>query len=151
MRALLQRVHEASVRVGGRITGAIGKGLLVLLGVRKGDTADDALWLAGKVVSLRIFPDEQSAMNRSLGDVGGDILLISQFTLYADCRKGRRPSFDAAEAPESAETLYRIFAGGLEKLGHKPEEGVFGAHMDVHLVNDGPVTMMVESPKPLVA
>lgn len=146
MRALLQRVNEASVRVDGKTTGAIGTGLLVLLGVGKGDTLERARWLAEKVVSLRIFADEQGVMNRSLADLRGEILLISQFTLYADCRKGRRPSFDSAESPQIAEELYRSFAGILTELGHEPREGVFGAHMDVHLVNDGPVTVMVESP-----
>ncbi len=145
MRALLQRVSRASVNVGGKETGAIGSGLVVLLGIKRGDGEDDAKKLATKIIELRVFPDEKHAINRSLKDARGEILLISQFTLYADCRKGRRPSFDLAAKPPEAEALYRFFARELEKSGFKPQEGMFGAHMAVSLVGDGPVTIMLES------
>ena len=146
MRALLQRVRSAAVEVDGQVVGSIGRGLLVFLGVGRDDRTEDARKLAEKVVQLRIFPDEKHAMNRSLGDVEGAVLLVSQFTLYADCRKGRRPSFEGAETPEQAESLYREFAGFLERLGHPPQEGIFGAQMNVSLENEGPVTILLESP-----
>lgn len=146
MRALLQRVRRATVTVDGRSTGEIGSGLLVFLGVARGDGAEDARRLAAKAVQLRVFPDEHKSMNRSVTDIQGEILLISQFTLCADCRRGRRPSFDGAAAPEDARELYQEFARALVELGHRPQEGVFGAHMAVSLENDGPVTILLESP-----
>lgn len=145
MRVLLQRARRAAVDVDGRRSGAIERGLVVFLGVGKDDTEADGQWLAEKVVDLRIFPDDKHSMNRSLRDVGGEILLVSQFTLYADCRRGRRPSFDPAGDPEEAARLYRKFAAQLSDLGFPPKEGVFGAHMVVHLENDGPVTILVDS------
>ena len=146
MRALLQRVRQASVRIEKAEVGVIGPGLLVFLGVARGDRDEDARKLAEKVVQLRIFPDEKHAMNCSIADAGGDILVVSQFTLYADCRRGRRPSFDRAERPEEAEKLYREFSRALAGLGHRPQEGKFGARMAVSLENDGPVTILLESP-----
>jgi D-tyrosyl-tRNA(Tyr) deacylase len=145
MRALLQRVRQAAVEVDGREVGAIASGLVVFLGIGREDTPEDAQKLSEKTVQIRIFPDEKHSMNRSLEDVGGEILLVSQFTLYADCRKGRRPSFEPAEAPERAQALCQEFAQNLEKLGYKPKEGVFGAHMAVRLENDGPVTILLET------
>jgi D-tyrosyl-tRNA(Tyr) deacylase len=146
MRALLQRVTYAKVEVGGQLVSEIGPGLLVLLGVAKSDTAADARFLAGKIAQLRIFPDETGKMNRSVEEAGGAVLAVSQFTLYGDCRKGRRPSFDSAAAPEQARALYEEFVRALRATGLPVETGVFQAHMQVSLVNDGPVTVMVESP-----
>jgi D-tyrosyl-tRNA(Tyr) deacylase len=147
MRAVVQRVRSARVEVEGQTTGAIGRGLVVLLGVASGDGDEEVSYLANKVLHLRVFPDERLPMNRSLMDVGGEILLVSQFTLYGDCRKGRRPSFDRAEAPAGAELLYRRFADFLTRAGHTPQEGVFGASMVVSLENDGPVTLLIDSEK----
>jgi D-tyrosyl-tRNA(Tyr) deacylase len=144
MRALVQRVTEARVTVESHVTGEIGPGLLVLLGVTHGDTAEHAVHLAGKVAGLRIFEDADGKMNRSTGDVGGGVLVVSQFTLYGDCRKGRRPSFDAAARPEQANSLYEAFVAALRALAVPVETGVFQAHMQVALVNDGPVTLMLE-------
>lgn len=144
MRALLQRVSRAAVRVDGRTVGTIEGGLVVLLGVRDGDTTAEARWLADKLVGLRIFEGESGKFDLSLDDVGGALLVVSQFTLYADTRKGRRPSFSAAARPEIAEELYDWFVSYLRESGHVVETGVFGAMMDVELVNDGPVTIMVE-------
>lgn len=145
MVALVQRVSEASVTVDGTVTGAIGRGLLVLLGVHRDDTEDEVAWVAKKVANLRIFPDDEGKMNRSLLDVGGDALVVSQFTLYGDTRKGNRPSFVESAPPERAEALYEAFAEALsERIGRPVPTGVFGAMMDVHLVNDGPVTLWVE-------
>lgn len=146
MRALIQRVSQAKVEVDGAITGEIGKGLLVFLGVAKPDTAVDAGFLVNKVIQLRIFPDDEGKMNRSLADAGGSLLVVSQFTLYGDCRKGRRPSFDAAAPPDQARSLYEHFVTEARRAGVHVETGVFQAHMDVSLVNDGPVTLLVESP-----
>lgn|SRR5215472_7780481 len=146
MRALLQRVSRASVTVDGAVTGTIGRGLLTLLAVRDGDTERQAEHLANKVLQLRIFPDDQGKMNRSLVEISGELLVISQFTLYADTRKGNRPSYSQAARAETAEPLYRHFIEFCRKTGLKVEAGVFGAHMDVHLVNDGPVTLMCYSP-----
>jgi D-tyrosyl-tRNA(Tyr) deacylase len=147
VRAVVQRVSRASVTVEGEVVGAIGTGLLVLLGVAPGDGDAEIAWLADKLAGLRIFPDDDGKMNRSLVDVGGEALVVSQFTLYGDTRKGRRPSFVGAAAPDLAEPLYERFcdamlAAGAKKVGR----GRFGAHMDVELVNDGPVTLIVDTP-----
>ena len=146
MRAVLQRVSRARVTVGDETTGEIGPGLLVLLGVAPTDTPEQARWLADKVVGLRIFNDADGKMNRSLLDVGGSALVVSQFTLYGDCRKGRRPSFDAAASAEQARSLYEHFVAVARDSGAHVETGVFQAMMAVSLVNDGPVTFMLESP-----
>ncbi|MFQ5692580.1 MAG: D-aminoacyl-tRNA deacylase [Nitrospinota bacterium] len=145
MRAVLQRVSEAGVAVAGETKGAIGPGLLILLGVGEGDTEDDVRKLAEKVVHLRIFEDDQGKFNRSLLDVGGAALVVSQFTLFADCRKGRRPSFVEAAKPPVAEALYEKFGEALRSRGVPVETGVFGAMMDVRLNNRGPVTLWLDS------
>lgn len=145
MRVLLQRVSSASVTVDGVVTGAIERGLLLLVGVGQGDGAAEARRMAEKTASLRIFNDDAGKFNRSLLDVGGAALVVSQFTLYADARKGRRPSFVDAALPELASPLVDAFAEALRGLGVRVERGVFGAHMDVALVNDGPVTIMLDS------
>jgi D-tyrosyl-tRNA(Tyr) deacylase len=146
MRALLQRVTEARVIVDQAVTGEIGRGLLVFLGVSKLDTEADAEFVAQKVLNLRIFEDENGKMNRSILDTGGGLLVVSQFTLYGDCRKGRRPSFDAAAPADQARALYEQFVEAARRTGPRVETGVFQAHMAVSLVNDGPVTLIVESP-----
>lgn len=146
MRVVLQRVSRASVTVEGQVTGRIEQGLLVLLGVTHDDSESDALWLVRKLSVLRIFPDEDGRMNRSLLDVEGAALVVSQFTLYGNCRKGRRPSFVAAADPSLAEPLYERFCKLLEAEGVPVQRGVFGAHMDVRLLNDGPVTLVLDSP-----
>ncbi len=145
MRVLLQRVKEAQVTVEQTVVGSIQHGSLLLVGFTKGDTSKDVDYLADKVVHLRIFEDESGKMNRSLIDVGGAILSVSQFTLYGDCRKGRRPNFMAAMEPGQAQQLYEQFNEKLRSYGIKVETGIFGAMMDVHLVNDGPVTLLLES------
>jgi len=145
LRAVCQRVSEARVRVDGRIVGAIGPGLCVLLGVAREDREDGAVRLAGKVVRLRVFADEAGRFDRSLLDVGGDALVVSQFTLLADTAKGNRPSFAGAAPPEEAEPLYERFCAELRALGVTVAQGVFGAKMAVELVNDGPVTIVLES------
>jgi D-tyrosyl-tRNA(Tyr) deacylase len=147
VRAVVQRVSSARVEVDGEVTGAIGRGLLVLLGVGQGDADKQAIWLAEKIAGLRIFEDADGKMNLSVQDIGGWILVVSQFTLYGDCRKGRRPSFTEAAPPDLAERLYQVFVSHLRALGVPVETGVFQAHMDVHLVNEGPVTMIVEAPQ----
>lgn len=147
MRAVLQRVCAASVRVDDREVGAIEKGLVVLLGVGRDDSETDAVSLAEKTAGLRIFEDEAGKMNLSLADVGGAALVVSQFTLYGDCRKGRRPGFSAAAPPETANALYEFFVSQLEKQGITVATGTFQAHMQVALVNDGPVTMLLDSRK----
>lgn len=144
MRVLLQRVSQAEVRVSGRAVGKIGRGLLLLVGVTHADTVAEAEWLAAKVAGLRLFEDEAGRMNLALADVGGAALVVSQFTLYGDARKGRRPSFTDAAAPEHAEPLVDRFALSLRAAGIEVATGVFGAEMDVALHNDGPVTMMIE-------
>ena len=145
MRALVQRVSEAAVEVDGAITGAISGGLLILLGAANGDDEATARRMAEKVVGLRIFSDEQGRFNLSLQDIGGEALVVSQFTLLADTRKGKRPSFLLAAPPEQAAALVDTFAGHLEANGIPVAHGVFGAHMRVSLVNDGPVTIMLDS------
>jgi len=147
MIAVLQRVTRASVEVEGRITGQIGRGLLVLLGVEKGDGDRDADFLATKISGLRIFNDGQDKMNLACHEVGGAMLVVSQFTLCGDCRKGRRPGFDNAAEPTEATRLYEYFCGRLRQQGYRVETGVFGAMMAVELVNDGPVTFVIRSEK----
>ncbi|MEO6564521.1 MAG: D-aminoacyl-tRNA deacylase [Casimicrobiaceae bacterium] len=146
MRALVQRVREASVTVQSQVTGAIGPGLLVLVGVAEGDTVDDRTWLAHKIVQLRIFADDGGLMNRSVQEIGGDILAVSQFTLYASTKKGNRPSYTAAARPETAQPTFDAFVALLAStLGKPVPTGVFGAQMDVRLHNDGPVTIWLDS------
>lgn len=147
MRVVVQRVKEASVTVEGEVVGKIGKGLLVLLGVGKEDEGKDLDYLVDKVVGLRIFQDENDKMNLSLMDIGGELLVVSQFTLYGDVRKGKRPSFTDSAHPEIGERLYEEFVVRARDKGLRVETGVFGAHMDVSLVNDGPVTIMIDSKK----
>ena len=144
MRALIQRVSHAGVTVDGRVTGRIGRGFVVLLGITHGDGRAEADWLASKIVGLRVFDDDAGKMNLSLADVGGALLVVSQFTLYGDARKGRRPSFSDAAAPEHAEPLVDWFVDCLRRAGFTVATGVFGAHMDVAIHNDGPVTLLVE-------
>lgn len=146
MRAVVQRVTEASVTVEGDVVGSIGEGLLVLLGVAPGDGSEQVDWMARKLTGLRIFADDEGRMNRSLLDTGGAMLVVSQFTLYGDCRKGRRPSFVGAARPEHAEPTYERFCEAVAALGPAVQRGVFGADMAVALVNDGPVTLVVDSP-----
>ena len=149
MRALLQRVTKASVHVDGTAVGQIGTGLLVLLGVAKGDEQRDVLHIADKIGSLRIFPDDQGKMNRAIGDANGAVLLVSQFTLLGETAKGRRPDFTEAAAPEQAKALYEEVAEALRGKGLTVEMGRFGAYMTVELVNDGPVTLLVFSIRPV--
>ena len=144
MRAVVQRVSQASVAVDGETIGSIGTGMLVLLGVSNSDTEDDAAKLADKIYNLRFFNDRNGKMNFSCADIRGQILVISQFTLYGDCRKGRRPSYSDAAGPEKAEPLYESFVAALRREDVKVATGVFGAMMDVSLINDGPVTLIVE-------
>jgi len=145
MRAVVQRVSQARVRVNGNVTGEIGTGLVLLLGVAKTDDAAAAAQLAEKIVGLRIFNDKEGKMNLSLDEVGGAVLAISQFTLYADCRKGRRPSFDRAAPAEQARALYEEFIAALRRQGVQVETGIFQAMMEVELVNTGPVTVLVDT------
>ncbi len=147
MRAVVQRVTESQVTVDGRTTGKIGPGFMVLLGVEEGDAGPDADYIAEKITHLRVFPDDDGKMNRSVADAGGAVLLISQFTLHGDCRRGRRPSFTAAARPETAVPLYEGVAARLRAAGLVVETGEFGAHMAVSLVNDGPVTILLDSKK----
>jgi D-tyrosyl-tRNA(Tyr) deacylase len=144
VRAIVQRVTRAQVRANGRVTGEIGPGLLVLLGVTHGDSDAEARRLAEKTAALRCFNDDAGAMNRSVKDAGGAVLVVSQFTLYGDTRKGHRPSFVEAARPEHAEAMYRAYLDALRGLGLEVAEGLFRAHMDVELVNDGPVTLALE-------
>jgi D-tyrosyl-tRNA(Tyr) deacylase len=146
MRAVVQRVRSSRVVVSDKVVGEIGRGLLVLLGIRTGDTIDHARWLADKIIGLRIFEDEQGKMNVSVADAGGSVLVVSQFTLYGDCSKGRRPSFIDAARPEVAEPLYEAFADAVRLQGVPVATGEFGAMMQVDLVNDGPVTVILDSP-----
>lgn len=147
MRAVVQRVRHASVRVDEEIVGAIGQGLLVLLGVDVNDGSGDADYMADKIIGLRIFNDDDGKFNRSLEDVGGAVLLVSQFTLHGDCRKGRRPSFITAARPEQAIPLYERVGSLLREKGVDVANGIFGAHMEVELLNDGPVTLLLDSGK----
>jgi D-tyrosyl-tRNA(Tyr) deacylase len=147
MRAVIQRVSRARVTVEGEVTGAIGRGLLVLLGVEDGDTLDDVRMMADKIVGLRIFPDAEGKMNLGLADVTGELLVVSQFTLLGDCRKGKRPSFIAAARPEVAIPLYEAFVAAVVGRGIRVATGRFQTHMEVELVNDGPVTLLLDSRK----
>ena len=147
MRAVVQRVSRAKVTVAGVITGEIRRGLLVLLGVGQADSEADADYLAGKIIGLRIFEDDAGKMNRAVGEVGGGLLVVSQFTLYGDVRRGRRPSFDEAARPEKAQALYEYFVSRIRATGLPCETGRFQEMMDVELVNDGPVTILVDSAK----
>jgi D-tyrosyl-tRNA(Tyr) deacylase len=146
LKALLQRVTRAEVRVEGRCVGAIGRGLLVFVGVERGDVAEEALRLADRTAELRIFPDEANRMNRSVEEAGGACLVVSQFTLAGSTRRGRRPSFEGAAPPEKAQELYERFVGRLRARGLPVETGSFRAMMEVELVNDGPVTLLLEAP-----
>lgn len=146
MRAVIQRVDHASVSIGGQIKGQIARGLLVFVAVEVADTADDIEWLSGKIVRLRIFSDDEGLMNRSVQDIGGDILLISQFTLFASTKKGNRPSYTRSARPEVAIPLYEAFKTRIAlDLGKPPQTGEFGADMQVTLLNDGPVTIIIDS------
>ncbi len=145
MRAVVQRVSRAEVKVDGKTTGKIDNGLCVLLGIHREDEHDDVGWMAEKLVNLRIFEDDSGKMNRSLIDVRGSLLVVSQFTLYGDCRKGRRPSFVDAAGPEKAKAFYEKFIEMVRSMGIQTAEGIFQAMMDVELTNQGPVTLVVES------
>ncbi|MBI2927458.1 MAG: D-tyrosyl-tRNA(Tyr) deacylase [Verrucomicrobia bacterium] len=146
MRAVIQRVSESYVTIGGQIKGAIPRGLLVLLGVEDADTAEDLEWLSGKIARLRVFDDEHGVMNRSVREAGGEVLVISQFTLFASTKKGNRPSYSRAARPEIAVPLYEAFVRKLsEDLGRPVHTGEFGADMKVALVNDGPVTILIDT------
>jgi D-aminoacyl-tRNA deacylase len=147
VRAVLQRVTRARVCVDGTEVGSIGPGLLVLLAAGRGDGPGQVKWMAEKTAGLRIFPDGEGKMNLSLRDINGEMLVVSQFTLYGDCRKGKRPSFAGSERPEEANRLYESYIREVEKLGITVRHGVFGAMMEVELINDGPVTLIVDSPE----
>ena len=149
MRIVLQRVKSARVDVARESVGSIGVGIVILLGVTHTDNEEDTEYLADKVVQLRIFPDEARRMNRSLLEAGGSVLVVSQFTLYGDCRKGRRPSFDHAAPPEQARALYQHFIQRLKSSNIAVETGVFQAEMEIHLINDGPVTFILDSNRSL--
>ena len=145
MKAVIQRVKSAEVHVDDQLLGSIGKGLLVFVGIAKGDGEDDLSYLTSKIPDLRVFEDESGKFNRSLKEVGGEMLVVSQFTLYGDCRKGRRPSFTEAEEPEAARHLYDRFVFQLRGEGILVQTGAFQAKMEVHLINDGPVTLLLDS------
>ena len=147
MRAVVQRVSRARVVIDDEVAAEIGRGLLVLLGITHADTAENARWLAEKIVDLRIFPDDEGKMNRSVRDVGAEVLIISQFTLSADCRRGRRPSFDNAAPPEVARSMYETFVETLKAMELPVQTGEFRAMMQVELINDGPVTILLDSRK----
>ena len=146
LRAVVQRVSEASVTVNDRVAGSIGRGLLVFLGVGRGDTLREIEWMVEKIINLRVFEREEGKLDESLLDVAGDLLVVSQFTLYGDCRKGRRPSFSDAMESESARSLFEIFVEKAREKVRNVQTGVFQAMMQVSLVNDGPVTLIIESP-----
>lgn len=145
MRALVQRVSRSAVSINGELTAEIGRGMLILLGVGRRDTPDNVQYVAGKCIHLRIFEDEQGKMNRSLAEIGGQVLVVSQFTLYGDTRKGRRPGYSGAASPDMAEAYYNEFVDALRCRGLSVRTGQFGANMQVEIHNDGPVTLMVES------
>ena len=145
MRAVLTRVNSASVSIDGQVVGSIGKGFLILLGVGPEDTEEHCRYLAEKALGLRVFEDENGKMNLGLADVGGQVLVVSQFTLYGNCRKGRRPSFVGAAGPELGNALYEQFLSDCESLGYPPQHGQFGADMQVESVNDGPVTLILDT------
>ena len=145
MKVVIQRVSEASVKVNNKITGEISKGLLLLVGIEENDEKEDAEWLSKKILDLRIFSDEEGKMNRSVKDINGEILCVSQFTLIADYKKGNRPSFIKAAKPEKAVPLFEYFKGLIKSSGLKTESGIFGADMKVSLLNDGPVTIVMDS------
>ena len=147
MRAVVQRVSEASVGVSGSVEGSIGAGMVVLVGVEKDDSERDADYLAEKISGLRIFPDAGGKMNLCVEDAGGEILAVSQFTLYGDCRRGRRPSYSRAAGGDFAESLYELFVSRLRERGLRVETGIFGADMEVRIVNSGPVTLLLDSSK----
>ena len=147
MRAVIQLVSEASVKVKNNITGKIGQGLVVLLGISQKDTEKDVAYLSDKVSNLRVFPDEQGLMNRSVQDVGGEVLVVSQFTLFGDCRKGRRPSYSRAAPPETAQRLYDLFIAEIKNRELPVATGEFQAMMQVSLTNNGPVTLLIDSEK----
>jgi len=146
MKVLLQRVSEAAVSIDGEVSGSISRGLLTLVSFGKSDTEDDLEWMSRKITGLRIFPDSSNRMNLSVNDVCGEILIVSQFTLHADSRKGKRPSFVDAALPENAELLYNLFVEIVSHSGLKIQTGIFGAMMQISLTNDGPVTIMIDSP-----
>ncbi len=145
MRAVIQRVKRAEVRVSQEMYACIGEGLLVFLALGRGDTGEDVDWLAKKIINLRIFEDEHGRLNRSLLELGREILLVSQFTLYADCKKGRRPSFDSAMPPQQAEEMYRQFGDYLKSRKVRVKEGMFAARMEVESINNGPLTIYLDS------
>ena len=145
MKAVVTNVQCASVRVGGETVGKIGNGFLILLGVTHGDTEAEALKLADKICGLRVFKDEEGKINKSLADIGGEVLVVSQFTLYASCRHGRRPDFLAAAKPEPANELYERFAARVRENGFHTETGIFGAYMEVESINDGPFTLIIDT------
>jgi len=147
VRAVVQRVKEARVEVGGRVTGEIGRGLLVFLGVGEGDALKDCEYMANKISTLRVFSDDRDLMNLSVVEAGGEVMVVSQFTLWGDCRKGRRPSFVRAAGPDLARDLYERVVGLLQGKGLRTATGQFREMMDVHLVNDGPVTLLIDSEK----
>ncbi len=147
MRAVVQRVRHASVRIDDSITGQIGYGLVILLGIRAEDTTRDLQWMADKTVNLRIFEDHEGKMNRSLADINAEMLIVSQFTLYGDCRKGRRPGYSNAAPPEIAEPIYNLFIEEIKNRGIKTATGTFRAMMEIELANDGPVTLLLDSEK----
>lgn len=147
MRAVVQRVTGAKVEIGGKSVGEIGRGLLIFLGVEQGDCEEDAQFLAHKIAHLRIFSDDKALMNHSLAETGGEAMVVSQFTLLADCRKGRRPSFTKAAPPDEAKALYQSFVSLLRGIGIRVGTGEFQEMMEVHLVNDGPVTLILDSKK----
>lgn len=146
MRSIVQRVSRAQVTIEGEQVGAIGYGLVVLLGIHSTDSEKQVQWMTDKIAELRIFEDDQRLMNRSLLDIGGEMLIVSQFTLYGDCRKGRRPGYSSAARPEKAEPLYDLFVETMRRKGIRAATGRFQAMMQVELVNDGPVTLLVDSP-----